>query len=278
MAHIIGNVSLNKNVYSLYDIAKFEKISEDRIKFLMQTCLKRIQNTAPCKSSSGIQSFFNKIGSADNTVNVFFNHSRLRPFAGAIRLEMEKTYQNKKDVYYAMFYVPKSVYSKWKRGGMEYNAAPVPDMDETGLSTGITPTRTVRLPKIPMLEQFESVLKSIDFRLSEGILLAIEEYMKNHSDVFGEPVPSEYDESLVRENKMSLIQVYIPPETTNAVFKALQRANMECIKKIKFSEFVDVALREKLDRLPIKYTNPEMYRELLELEKAEQEFLKKGGV
>ena len=30
MAHIIGTVSLNKNVYSLYDIAKFEKISEKK--------------------------------------------------------------------------------------------------------------------------------------------------------------------------------------------------------------------------------------------------------
>ena len=121
MAHLIGTVSLNKNVYSLYDIANFEHISKEKITELMQNCLKRTQNAAPDKSASGVQSFFNSIGNADSTINTFFTHTRLRPFAGAIRLELEKTYRNKKDIYYSMFCVSKDVYHKWKRNGKEYN-------------------------------------------------------------------------------------------------------------------------------------------------------------
>lgn len=125
-----------------------------------------------------------------------------------------------------------------------------------------------------MFTQFETVLKSIDIKLSEGILLAVEEYMKRHSDIFGEMVRDNgYSEKLVRKNKMSLISAYISPETTNAVYKAIQRYNMLNVCKIKFSDFVDSALCEKLDRLPLKYTDPELYSEALELQKEEEKLL-----
>lgn len=274
MAHLIGTVSLNKSVYSLFDIAKFENISKDRIIFLMQTCLKRIQNTAPDKSASGIRSFYNGIGYADNTINVFYSHSKLKPFAGAIRLETEKTYGKKREVHYAMFYVPKDVYHKWKKTGVEYNSSVVPDMDETGLAVNAVPTRTVKLPKLPMIRQFEAVLKGIRIKLSDGILLTVEEYMKNHRDVFGDIAYEEYNESLVRENKMSLIQAYISPDTANAVYKAIQRYNMQNFPHIKFSDFVDSALCEKLERTSVKYTDPELYDELLKIRQAESNFLK----
>lgn len=125
-----------------------------------------------------------------------------------------------------------------------------------------------------MFTQFEAVLKSIDIKLSEGILLAVEEYMKRHTDVFGKIVPNNgYNEKLVRENKMSLISAYISPETTNMVYKAIQRYNMLNVCKIKFSDFVDSALCEKLDRLPLRYTDPELYNEALELQKTEKKLL-----
>lgn len=273
MAHLIGTVSLSKNVYSLYDIANFEHISKEKITELMQHCLKRTQNAAPDKSASGVQSFFNSIGSADSTINTFFTHTRLRPFAGAIRLELEKTYRNKKDIYYSMFCVPKDVYHKWKRNGKEYNHAACPQMDETKSADKIHTTRTIRLPKIPMLVQFESKLKKLDLKLSEGLFLAIQEYMTAHKDVFGDIATEYYKEEYVRENKMSLIQAYISPEVTNAVYKTLQRANMETIVKIKFSEFVEAALEEKLQRVPLKYSNPQLYQEMIELEKVEEDCL-----
>ncbi len=274
MAHIIGNVSLNKNVYSLYDIAKFENISDKKIKSLMTACLSRVCGASPNKTANGMKAFFNEIGASDTAINVFYTHSRLRPFAGAIRMASEKTFSEGKSLYYAVFYVSKDVYHKWKKTGTAYNPAVVPDMDETGLPKCATEKRTVKIPKSPMFTQFETVLKSIDIKLSEGILLAVKEYMKRHSDVFGEiDRSSGYSEKLVRENKMSLISAYISPETTNAVYKAIQRYNMLNVCKIKFSDFVDAALREKLDRIPVRYTDPALYNEAIELQKAEEKFI-----
>lgn len=274
MAHIIGTVSLNKNMYSLYDIAKFEKISEKKIKSLMTACLARIRSASPSKSANGMKAFFNEIGASDTAVNVFFAHSKLQPFAAAVRMASEKVFAEGKERYYAVFYVPKDVYNKWKKTGKVYNPAVVPDMSETGLPKCAVSQRTVKVPKIPMFTQFETVLKNIDIKLSEGILLAVEEYMKRHSDVFGEVVSdNSYSEKFVRENKMSLISAYISPETTNAVYKAIQRYNMLNVCKIKFSDFADSALCEKLDRLPLQYTDPELYNEALELQKAEEKLL-----
>lgn len=277
MAHLIGNVSLNKSVYSLYDIAKFEHISKERIDKLMAACLSRATSAAPVKTAAGIQAFFNNIASVDRTINTFYTHSRLYPFAGAVRLAMERVFNGKRDMYYAMFYIPKAIYEKYKKTGIEYNAEAAPNMSEEGLPSCSVPKRRITLPDIAMLTQFEKILKKLDIKLSEGILLAVNEYMQKHSDVFGDIKEEKCDESLVRENRMSLIQAYVSPETVTAVYKALQRANQECIIKIKFSEFVNAALREKLDRLPVKYTNPELYREQLEIAKAEKEFLEKGG-
>lgn len=274
MAHIIGTVSLNKNVYSLYDIARFEKISDKKIKSLMTACLARVRSASPSKTANGMKAFFNEIGASDTAVNVFFTNSKLKPFAAAVRMASEKTFAEGKSLYYAVFYVSKDIYNKWKKTGAEYNPSVVPDMDETGLSKCAVSYRTVKVPKIPMFIQFEAVLKSIDIKLSEGILLAIEEYMKQHSDVFGEIAHNNcYSEKLVRENKMSLISAYISPETTNAVYKAIQRYNMLNVCKIKFSDFVDNALCEKLDRIPMKYTDPDLYNEALELQQAEKNLL-----
>lgn len=274
MAHIIGTVSLNKNVYSLYDIARFEKITEKKIKSLMTACLARVRSASPSKTANGMKAFFNEIGASDAAVNVFFTNSKLKPFAAAIRMASEKVFAEGKDLYYAVFYVPKDVYNKWKKTGKAYNPAVVPDMSETGLPKYVVSQRTIKVPKIPMFTQFEVMLKSIDIKLSEGILLAVEEYMKQHSDVFGEIVRDNiYSEKLIRENKMSLISAYISPETTNAVYKAIQRYNILNVCKIKFSDFVDSALCEKLDRLPLQYTDPELYSEALELKKVEEKLL-----
>ncbi len=274
MAHIIGNVSLNKNGYSLYDIARFEKISEKKIKNLMITCLARIRSASPNNTANGMKAFFNEIGASDTAVNVFFTNSKLKPFAAAVRMASEKTFAENKSLYYAVFYVSKDVYHKWKKTGAEYNPALVPDMDETGLTKCAVSYRTVKVPKIPMFTQFEAVLKGIDIKLSEGILLTVEEYMKQHPDVFGDIVrDNDCNEKLIRENKMSLISAYISPETTNAVYKAIQRYNMLNVCKIKFSDFVDNALCEKLDRIPLQYTDPDLYNEALELQKAEEKLL-----
>lgn len=274
MAHIIGTVSLNRNVYSLRDIAKFEHISDERIEKLMSDTLKKAIFYSENKSATGVKAFFNQIGSNDPNVNMFLTHTRIYPFARAIRLEFEKGYRSGKEIQYAMFCVNKGVYDSWHKNRKPFNSSAKPNMSEYGLAN-VKNTRSVQLKKCPELTHFENVIKALGFKLGEAILLAINEYMERHADVFGNiPHSQIIDESKVRENKMSLIFAYIDPNVTNAVYKALQRYNSVNCPYVKFSEFVESALAEKLDRLPVKYTDPELYAEMLEVEKAEAEFIK----
>lgn len=273
MAHLIGTVSLNRNVYSLRDIAKFERISDERIKKLMSETLQRTTVSSENKSASGIKAFFNEIGCYDPNINVFLTHRSLSPFAKAVRIEFEKGYRGKKEIQYAMFYVKKSVYDNWRKRQIPFNDAAKPNMSEYGLPK-IADTRSIKIRKCPEFLYFEDIVKRLGFTVAEAIQLAINEYMQRHSDVFANIPHSEMiDERDVRENKMSLVFAYIDPNVTSAVYKTLQRYNSLNCPYIKFSDFVETALTEKLDRLSVKYTDPELYKEMLELQKAENEFL-----
>ena len=79
MAHIIGTVSLNKNVYSLRDIAQYEHISDEKIECLMSDTLKMAVRSSELKTAAGIQAFFNEIGVYDSMINRFIYHTKLKP-------------------------------------------------------------------------------------------------------------------------------------------------------------------------------------------------------
>lgn len=277
MAHIIGNVSLNRNVYSLLDIAKFERISDEKIRKLMSETLKRAVLSSENKSASGIKAFYNEIGCYDPNIDLFLTHSRLYPFAKAIKIEFEKGYKGNKEIQYAMFCVNKGIYDRWRKRKIPFNGDAKPNMSEYGLPK-LENTRSVKIKKCPEFLYFEDIVKRLGFTVAEAIQLAINEYMQRHNDVFANIPHSEMiDESEVRENKMSLVFAYIDPNVTSAVFKTLQRYNSVNCPYIKFSEFVESALAEKLDRLSVKYTDPELYKEMLEIQKAESEFLSENS-
>jgi hypothetical protein len=274
MAHIIGTVSLSKSVYSLRDIAKYENIGSEKIESLMSAVLKAAVMSSDNKSASGIQAFYNNYGKNDININRFLSHGKLRPFAYAIKLETEKCYQGKKEVYFAMFCVSKNVYNDWRRRKKPYDNTVNPNMSEYGLPRSYD-TRSFKLNKCPELTHFENTVKSLGFKMAEAVMLALNEYMERHKDVFGEIPHSEIDEYKVRENRTSMIYAHIDPAVTSAVFKAIQRYNMINVPHVKFSEFVEAALTEKLDKLPVKYTDPELYKEQLAIEKAEAEYMQR---
>lgn len=277
MAHIIGNVSLNRNVYSLPDIAKFERISDEKIRKLMGETLKRAVLSSENKSASGIKAFYNEIGCYDPNIDLFLTHSRLFPFAKAIKIEFEKGYKGNKEIQYAMFCVSKSIYDRWRKRKIPFNSDAKPNMSEYGLPK-LENSRSVKIKKCPEFLYFEDIVKRLGFTVAEAIQLAINEYMQRHNDVFANIPHSEMiDEREVRENKMSLVFAYIDPNVTSTVFKTLQRYNSVNCPYIKFSDFVESALAEKLDRLSVKYTDPELYKEMLEIQKAEEEFLSENG-
>lgn len=277
MAHIIGNVSLSRNVYSLPDIAKFERISNEKIRKLMDETLKKTVLSSENQSATGLKAFFNEIGRYDPNVNLFLTHRSLSPFAKGIKLEFERCYKGNKEIQYAMFYIGKSIYDRWRKRRIPYNSDAKPNVSEYGLPK-LENSRSVKIRKCPEFLYFEDIVKQLGFTVPEAIQLAINEYMQRHSDVFiNVPHSAMIDEREVRENKMSLIFAYIDPNVTSAVYKTLQRYNSVNCPYIKFSDFVETALVEKLDRLSVKYTDPELYKEMLELEKAENEFLSETG-
>lgn len=277
MAHMVGRVSLNKNLYSLYDIAKAENIRKEKIEDLMRTCYKRIKLTLKSDSASALKAFFNDTARYDAALNPFFTHSRLRPFAAAIRLETERCFNGKNQVYYAMFCVPKSVYEDWKNHGKEYNRNIIEKVNDYGIADNAITRKRVSLIYSEELKAFEKGLSENGTKLNDGIAYAIAEYMKNHADTFNVK-QGLADEKFVRENQMSLIWAYIDKQVVSEVFKCIQRFNMLNAVPIKTSDFIEAALREKLDRVPIKYTAPDLYTEMIELEKKEKEVLQQMGV
>lgn len=277
MAHLIGKVSLPKSAYSMYDIAKFESINEKKISQLMRTTLKRTKEVSNEKSISGITTWFNEIGAEDTFINAFLTHWSLQPFAKAIKLSIERIVSVKGnttvDSHYAMFYVPKVVYEDWKRKGIEYKKL------ETEVQAFSAKDRAKKLrfeiPTTTAIEHFKKVVKANDRSLAEIATLAIEYFMENHKSFFGE-YTKEVDESMVQENSMSLIHAYIDKNIVNKLWKTLQRYNQINTPAIKLSDFVESAIAEKLERTPIKYTNPKLYEEVQiavrENKQLEQEF------
>ena len=62
MATLIGNISVPKNAYSIFDIAKFEKIRPEQLKQMMETTLNNIQRLSPVKTPTRLIRYFNCIG------------------------------------------------------------------------------------------------------------------------------------------------------------------------------------------------------------------------
>ena len=69
--------------------------------------------------------------------------------------------------------------------------------------------RVISLKKCPELEHFEKSVEKIGVKLNEAVMLALNEYMKNHSNVFGKIPSTEIKENRVLDNKMSLICAYM---------------------------------------------------------------------
>ena len=69
--------------------------------------------------------------------------------------------------------------------------------------------------------------------LSEVVITALDFFMKQHKDIFGE-YKGEIDESAIQENKSSLVFAYCDKELVNKIWKTLQRINQVNTPAIKF--------------------------------------------
>lgn len=269
MAILTGKISIPKTAYSMYDIAKIEKIPAEKISQLMKETLKRTVDASPVKTIAGIENYFNTVGCCDGFVNAFHSHWHIQPFAKGIRITAESAMkENLKNCTYATFYVPKKIYEDWKKKKIEYEPASV--NLKTFDSVSRSQKTTISLPTNYVVKHFKDVVKGLKMNLSEVVITALDFFMKNHSDIFGK-YGADIDERVIQENKMALAFGYVDKEMNNKIWKAIQRYNQVNTPPIKYGDFLESALAEKLERMPAKYTNPELFEEYKKLLKESKE-------
>jgi hypothetical protein len=282
MATLIGNISVPKNAYSIFDIAKFEKIRPEQLKQMMEMTLNNIQNLSPVKTPTGLIRYFNCIGRYDNVTNQFFTHRALIPIAKGIKITIEQSFRNDKlkKCFYVSFFIPKSDYELWKKQGIPYTEKPLAEVKE---NIGIAAVKRVGafLPGNDTVNHFKQTVIALGYEFPEAICLAIDYFMKNNKDIFGTDYKKPVPESMIPENKTALVQVYINPELKNKIWKMIHRYNAVNFPAIKFTDFVESALAEKLAITPVQYTNPKLFEEyqkmLNENKQLEQELKETEG-
>lgn len=259
-----GNIHLPKNTYSIYQIATFENIPHETMSKLATKTLDNILKASPKKDGKSIERAFNCLGRYDYSVNAFLNHWSLAPFAKGIKMRCETSIQGrslKKNDFIA-FYVDKKDYELWKFKGIEYTEKPDNQNIENKAEKALKNTK-VNLPLNDTIKKFKDTMTVLGYSFSEGVQLAVSFFMQKNNDIFGEEGQKEISEKAITENKTSLIYAYINPDIKNNVWKTLQRYNAVNFPPIRFNDFLETALAEKLSRTDIRYTNPELYKEYL---------------
>lgn len=273
MATLIGRISIPKTAYSLYDIAKVEKVPAQKMEKLMGETLQRATDASPQKSASGIEQYFNTLGASDSFINAFLSHWALQPFAKGIKLTIERSIKNSslKEISWASFFVPKATYEGWKKRGKRYDGNKN-DPAKFDKMAGLTKV-AVTLPNTATVQHFKKVITALEFKLSDAVLMAIDFFMKEKSEIFGE-YGSDVKNEYLSENEVSLVFGYVDKKLVNKVWKTIQRWNNLHAPPIKLSDFLESALREKIDRLPLELADPQLLQELEGLKRQEAEVAK----
>lgn len=279
MAKLFGTCSIPSNCYSIYDIAKYEHIAKDKIEDMAKRTLKSTVDVLGNNNVTSLTTYFNDIGNKDNQINRFLEHWSIQPYARAIKVKFEtsKSATSKSEITYYTFYVLKSVYHDWKNKKITY------EPKQVKLSTFDTKSRAnmtaIRIPTNYVVKHFKDIVKALKLNISDTIVSALNEYMQNHKDVFGE-YGTQLDESLIQENKTTFACGNINKELNNKIWKFIQRYNQCNVDHIRYCDFLESALVEKYKSLPVKYTDPQLYadyiKELKQAKQLENEY-KNGG-
>ena len=279
MAIIFGKTSIPKNAYSIYQIATFEKIPHESITKLAESTLSKMISASPKKDGAGVKKAFNLIGRYNYATNDFLFHKKLEPFAKGIKMETETSLSGAKltKCDFITFYIDKKDYELKKKRGIPYTEKPS-NSEVRVRQNEIKENTQVRLPLNNKIKHFKDTITKLGYTFSDGVQLAVSFFMEKHTDIFGNVEREEVDESTITENKTSLISAYIDPEIKNAVWKVLQRYNAVNFPPIRFSDFVETALAEKLKNTDVRYTNPQLYKEYLQALRDNAELEKEKGV
>jgi len=272
MAHVIGSVSIPKSAYSIIDVAHAEKISDEKIRGLMRGIINILTSTTSSSSKTALEDYFNNYGCKDTHINLFSQHSKLRAIAPAIKISIEESPNQdvKKEfiTYFYNFYISKKVYIDYKKHGKPY-FEPKKMLTYGDLPANCNRTM-VGFPKDHhIFEKFSSTVVALGLKKPEAILMALEFFMRSKPEIFGEIESKKINENMLKSNYTSYVYGNIDKIITNKVWKAIQRYNAVNSPAITFSEFLESALKEKLERLPLYLVDPELNNDIKEIKAQE---------
>lgn len=264
-----------KWAYSIQDVSKVLKVRVERIEQLCKETLNRTISSSPYKDEKSIEKFFNTIGKNDTYINAFYMHRSFEPIAQAIRMTIQSGLKGKnskaKKVSFCNFYISKSVFNDYVKYGKRY----VEVLNEVRPFKPASEVKhtAVKLPLDETVVRFKEVVNNLKVPMSVAVVQALAFFMESNPKTFGK-VERAIDESQIVENKTTLLKCCINKDLNNKMWKALQRYNQDNVIKVGLTDFIEAAIAEKLQRMPIKYTNPELYNDYKKVLEEKQKLMK----
>lgn len=287
-----------EDYYTCAQIADYERITRGQIQQMAQLTMESLMKVAKTEGLvdkndqvqyAQLPKLFNtlKIGiCTDKTVNAFLTHRSLEPFGHMFRLFLKRKMAAGNDatpVFYGDFGVRKSVYEKYKATGKvtdylgrgklpKYDVAAREGRSKVEFPDG----GRVDLPRNAVYRRFKAGILACNagsdqkVTVPEMVIVAMQEFMDTRKEIFGEQ-SVEIDESKLTGRNTKRMRVDMDPELSDQVGRFLQRYNKTHTPAMTLQEFIRIALRAQLERLPLELVDPKLAAQMRTLCKTDKE-------
>lgn len=272
--------------YSKAEIAEYERMDARTMSDLAASTFRILGAKLEkygCADWRQMARVFNNVATGlcyDRQINRFYGHGKLAPFAHLFRLFVKRRMAKKGDNthsstnvdFYCDFGVKKAWYEEYKRSGKLPNlrnrgATVKHDVGggQAGRKKVVLPGGgALDIPRNEVLRRFENGIADANSQsdervtLPEMVLCAMREYMERRPalfDVSGIEVPE--DRLRKRDTRVLTVQD-VDGELMRWVHYAIQRYNVIHGHPITLKQFVEIALKHHLERLPLELVAPEL--------------------
>lgn len=274
-----------EDYYTCAQIAEYEHISQARIRSLAEQTKEAIIRAAMADGLvdkngwvqyARLPKYFNTLKDGvcrDKTVNAFLTNPTLEPFAHMFRLFFRRQMAAENDatpVFYGDFGVRMSVYERYKATGKvpDYTGrGKLPKYDvaaREGRSKVVFPDGgRVDLPHNAVYRRFRDGVAACNagseekVTIPEMVIVAMKEFMDARQELFGEQ-SVEIDENKLSGRSTRRMRVDMDPELADQVGRFLQRYNKTHTPAMSLREFIRIAIRAQLERMPLELVDPKL--------------------
>lgn len=283
--YIEGNVSIADNEYDFREVCKALGVPKQKAIKLAQTTVNNISRKMRDEGIEGsLSKYYNTYRQGEDvTLNAFLTDTTLQPIAHLFRLKcnIKISREAKRSREFCTFTMLKSHYDYYREHGKPPNVSTAGRISKYG-----TKQRTlikfdgggnVKVPINETWKRFKSGIQLYNkkngtkYSLAEMVLVALEEYMQNRDSLF--PTKNvTLRKSDIIETDTTNINIMMDAKLGNDMRAFVQRYNALNTPKTSVREVVIKSIRSFLDRMPIIYTNPELYAEEQMLKQKKEEF------